>query len=181
MNDIIEWHYCETLVYLLTSFIEAHENAQGIIPESFMEHISRNSRNGKSLENIQVLEEETILSESRRNVALAKAMLSTIDDDLIAFHITRQTTDIILRTQETEIEQLQQDGILCERDAEHLIEEVHRESDRIQLQSLNHIWRTRASASMTDTDAKYNVADFNSTHHWRELLPSMNLRSRVQN
>ena len=178
LDDIIEWHYCETLVYLLTSFIEAHENAQSIIPESFSAHI--NQTNDRMAHNIEVLEEETILSESRRNVAMAKDMLSKIDDDLIAFHITRQTTDIILRTQETEIEQLQRDGILCERDAEHLVEEVHREASRIQLQSLNHIWRTRTAASQTGDDAKDSVADYSNTENWRELLPAINLRTRLQ-
>ena len=158
---------------------EAHENAQSIIPESFSTYVNRK---GQGQQQVQILEEARILSESRNNVELAKTMLSTFDADLIAFHITRQTAEIILRTQETEIDQLQRDGILCERDAEHLIEEVHRESSKIQHQSVNHIWKTRISASTNgvDGDAR-NDADYSSdTNRWRELLPPKNVRSRFQ-
>ena len=112
-QDTLEWSISDTQIYVLTSFVRAHENAQDIIPESIIDGSE------------ETPEKRRMLLESHQVIESAEAMLSTLDDNIITYHMTKQATDIILRVQENTIELLQMEGILCELEAEEAIEEVH--------------------------------------------------------
>lgn len=101
------------VVYILTSFIEAHEYAQRKIPYFLGD-----------TEGIDTPEEDIVVRESMQLVVKAKRKLNMIDPEVIAKQLSKQAARCILNMQETEIESYLKEGILTEKDAEILMREV---------------------------------------------------------
>eukprot|EP01034_Spumella_vulgaris_P023862 gene23862-30138_t len=107
-------------VYLLTSFIEAHEYAQHKI-QFFL----------RESDMIDQPEENLVVNESRDQVRQARAKLAEIDSNVIALQVSKQTARWILHVQEDMVAEFQREGVLLERDAALLLGEVQRDLSRL--------------------------------------------------
>lgn len=58
-------------------------------------------------------------------------MLSRIDEDIVAAHVSKQVSRIIVHTQEELIHEFSSKGVLRDRDAEFLTEEIRKNSERL--------------------------------------------------
>ena len=101
------------VIYLLTSFIEAHNYAQKRIPNYLGETYS-----------IDTPEEASVIAESREVVARAKAHLSAMNPQIVTLQVSKQTARWILHRQEDQVEGFQQEGIILEADAEVLLHQA---------------------------------------------------------
>lgn len=100
----------ETAVFILHSYIEAHEEAQLKILYYLGE-----------TEHADTPEEALVVRESQSNVSLARGKLSSLPGDIISVVHSKQAARVLLYTQEDMIEDLQSEGILQEKDAKILI------------------------------------------------------------
>mmetsp|Transcript_2893 Transcript_2893/g.4440 ORF Transcript_2893/g.4440 Transcript_2893/m.4440 type:complete len:1037 (-) Transcript_2893:411-3521(-) len=101
------------IVYLLTTFIDAHHYAQKRIPYYLGD-----------TETIDTPEEALVVQESREIVAIAKARLAAIDPSIVTLQCSKQTARWILHMQEDQIEEFLHEGIITPNDAEALFAEV---------------------------------------------------------
>ncbi|KAJ1390437.1 hypothetical protein B484DRAFT_409008 [Ochromonadaceae sp. CCMP2298] len=101
------------IVYLLTTFIDAHHYAQKRIPYYLGD-----------TETIDTPEEALVVQESRVIVAYAKARLAAIDPSIVTLQCSKQTARWILHMQEDQIEEFLHEGIITPNDAEALFHEV---------------------------------------------------------
>lgn len=104
----------ETAVFILHSYIEAHEEAQVKILYYLGE-----------TEHADTPEEALVVKESQMNVSLAKEKLALLPREAIAFIHSKQAARVLLHTQEEMIEDLQSEGILQERDGTILLRILH--------------------------------------------------------
>jgi hypothetical protein len=107
-------------VYLLTSFIEAHEYAQHKI-QFFLRESGM----------IDQPEENLVVNESREQVRQARSRLAEIDSNAITLQVSKQTARWILHVQEDMVAEFRREGVLLERDAALLLEEVQRDLKRL--------------------------------------------------
>eukprot|EP01041_Mallomonas_annulata_P003036 gene3036-5952_t len=131
LSSLIELRRQENGVYILSSFIEAHEYAQEKIPYYLGEE-----------EGIDTPELALVVQESVESVTAAKAMLADIDADIISYNVSKQVARILLHTQQTMVEKFQEEGVLCPRDADILLIETHRDYVQLQREWLRRIWMT---------------------------------------
>ncbi len=108
-------------VYILTSFIEAHEYAQRTIPFYLGE-----------LETIDTPEEALVVQESQDLVSQAKEILQHINPSIIRRQLSKQAARWILHLQEDMIEAFLTEGILTEAQAELLFHEVEHDLKAIK-------------------------------------------------
>eukprot|EP01034_Spumella_vulgaris_P023864 gene23864-30140_t len=121
-NSLTEYRTAKR-VYMLTSFIEAHEYAQHRISH-FVGNTLNNDSSDKSVT-------ASILDSSRDQVRQARAKLSEIDSNVIALQVSKQTARWILHVQEDMVAEFQREGVLLERDAALLLGEVQRDLSRL--------------------------------------------------
>ena len=88
-----------------------------------------------------------VVSESENVVLKAKELLSSLEDDIIAFHVSKQIIRVMLHAQEDMVESFQEEGILRPRDAEVLIKETHKTSTLLENEWIQRLWRDVMSAS----------------------------------
>eukprot|EP01039_Chlorochromonas_danica_P001449 gene1449-1574_t len=129
-HDILKSYQDSQLVYMLSSFIEAHEHAQLKIPFYL----------GES-EVIDTPEEAIVVTESKSSVAKASHRLSGIDPRIISWQISKQVAKMILRCQEDLIEEFQEEGIITENHAEALLDELAKDYRRVQIETVS--WEDR--------------------------------------
>ena len=108
------------IVHVLTSFIEAHEYAQERIPFYLGE-----------TEGIDTAEEAMVVEESQELVREAQLLLAALSPEVVTRQISRQIASWILYTQEGLIEEFQAEGIITQKSAEVLLEEVKRDFDKL--------------------------------------------------
>ena len=88
-----------------------------------------------------------VVCESENVVLKAKELLSSLEDDIIAFHVSKQIIRVMLHAQEDMVESFQEEGILRPRDAEVLIKETHKTSTLLENEWVQRLWRDVMSAS----------------------------------
>jgi len=101
------------VIYLLTSFIDAHHYAQKRIPYYLGETYS-----------IDTPEEARVVQESRIVVARAQAHLAAMNPHVVTLQVSKQTARWILHRQEDQVEGFQREGIIPEADAEILLHQA---------------------------------------------------------
>ena len=122
-------------IYILTSFIDAHNYAQQHIPYYLGEE-----------EGISTPEEALIVKESAETVAKAQMILDGMDVAIVSLHVTRQAANIILTSAETLVQHCGEEGILSVRDARLLFEVT--KADRRRMNNLISLPR-RVAATLT--------------------------------
>jgi len=73
--------------------------------------------------------------------------MSTLEDDIIAFHVSKQIIRVMLHAQEDMVEAFQEEGILRPRDAEVLIKETHKTSSLLENEWVQRLWNDAMSIS----------------------------------
>lgn len=106
--------YVGDRVYILTSFIEAHNYAQRITIKYLGE---------KGF--VDTEEEALILQESHICLKKAQMMLADIDSDIISFHATEMVARMVLNMANDTVMQFQEEGILSEKDSEVFLEKSY--------------------------------------------------------
>lgn len=117
--------YVRDRVYILTSFIEAHNYAQRITIKYLGE---------KGI--VDTEEEALIIAESNQLMKEARKMLAEIDRDVISFHATEMVTRMVLHMANDTVMQFQEEGILSEKDTEVFLEKSY--EDLAHLHSDHH-------------------------------------------
>eukprot|EP01039_Chlorochromonas_danica_P001852 gene1852-2026_t len=105
---------CSQAVYLLMSFIEAHQYAQKKMPFYF----ARGDGQSSTAEEIRVIEE------SREVVEYARGMLKHIHPSIVRRQLSKLAVRWILHAQEDAVESLLAEGVVTEEQAELLFEEL---------------------------------------------------------
>eukprot|EP00607_Mallomonas_marina_P011087 CAMPEP_0182424830 /NCGR_PEP_ID=MMETSP1167-20130531/11091_1 /TAXON_ID=2988 /ORGANISM="Mallomonas Sp, Strain CCMP3275" /LENGTH=463 /DNA_ID=CAMNT_0024604933 /DNA_START=502 /DNA_END=1893 /DNA_ORIENTATION=+ len=126
----VEFRTQENNVYVLTSFIEAHEHAQKMIALYL----------GEDEVTTDTMEQVKIVEESEGKLALARKALKQIDRETMSYSVSRQVARILLHTQEEMVEQLQKEGILRPRDASELLLETKRENQMLEGEWVQEVW-----------------------------------------
>jgi len=122
LEGILETMRHETAVYVLSSFIEAHEHAQ----QKIMFYMGEKKRT-------DMTELIKVVQDSKEHVELAKEMLSSIDRDEVSYIVTKQVSRLLLTAQQVMVEELEEEGVLRPVDATVLHIEtrrVHRQLER---------------------------------------------------
>lgn len=128
------------IVYLLTTFIDAHQYAQKRIPYYLGD-----------TETIDTPEEALVVQESRELVNKARACLRAIDPGIITLQVSKQTARWILHMQEDQIEEFLHEGIITQRDAETLFHEVEHDFKVLGKVEWVHILMSKISSKIKDT------------------------------
>lgn len=113
VRSIIREHQAAVWITILTSFIEAHEYAQHKIPFYLGE-----------TEEIDTIEEAIVIEESKALTNYVKTILLQLDPQLIIQQVSKQTAYWILHSQQDQIEEFTNEGILTENDAAELLHEI---------------------------------------------------------
>jgi hypothetical protein len=103
------------MVYVLTSFIEAHKYAQYHMPYYLGEE-----------EWAESPEEFLILEESNEEVRAALDALAEISTSSMLLHISRQAARMILCMQEDAVEHFIEEGVLSSEHAEYFLNIIHK-------------------------------------------------------
>lgn len=118
-------------VYMLTSFIEAHEHAQKKIHAFLSMMDEENSKDGES-EAIQSPEEIKVISESKEVVEKAKRRLSSMSSDTVAAIRSKQAARMVLAKEAELVKNLVQEGLLTKGHAEEFLEEITDDTAKIE-------------------------------------------------
>lgn len=127
------------VVYLLTTFIDAHHYAQKRIPYYLGD-----------TETIDTPEEALVVQESRMIVHKAKEFLAAIDPSIVTLQVSKQTARWILHMQEDQIEEFLEEGIITHRDAETLFHEVEQDFAVLGKVEWLHILMSKVSGKVKD-------------------------------
>ena len=116
IRDLFGGDRIETAVFVLLSFIEAHEEAQRKIPFYLGE-----------TEKADTPEEALVVRESQENVRVARARLSEISLEVLQYYHSKQAARQLLHSEEEMVEELRVEGILQETDASQLLKEINKD------------------------------------------------------
>ncbi len=142
------------LVYMLMSFINAHESAQKKI-HSFVgldddNHDSIHKENEDEVPTHRSPEELEVIDCSKRAVKKAKALLSGgFETQTIKSIVTKQTARTILRKEVNLVKGMHREGLLNHKDAEALMEEISEDQTNIEKKRKHmykEIYKRRGSA-----------------------------------
>ena len=125
VRDLFGGDRIETAVFVLLSFIEAHEEAQRKIPFYLGETVKADTP-----------EEALVVRESQENVRVARARLSEISLEVLQYYHSKQAARQLLHSEEEMVEELRVEGILQETDASQLLKEINK--DLIRLDGLGY-------------------------------------------
>lgn len=120
IRDLFGGDRIETAVFVLLSFIEAHEEAQRKIPFYLGE-----------TEKADTPEEALVVRESQQNVRVARQRLYEISLEVLQYYHSKQAARQLLHTQEEMVEELRMEGILQETDASQLLKEINKDLVRL--------------------------------------------------
>ena len=147
---MVSGDHVETSIFILMSFIEAHEEAQRKIAYYFGE-----------TEDADTPEEALVVRESRQNVASARVKLNEISVDIIGFYHSKQAARVLLHAQEEMVEELVTQGILQEKDAGLLLKAVQADIERLEKRKHTvlallglagrHLWRWLTRTTTADS------------------------------
>lgn len=183
LNALLET-YVRDRVYILTSFIEAHNYAQRITVKYLGE---------KGI--VDTEEEALIIAESNQLMKEARKMLAEIDIAVISFHATEMVTRMVLHMANDTVMQFQEEGILSEKDTEVFLEKSY--EDLAHLHSDHHrheFMKAKITEAQSLRDQQLHVdvepdpgstspppspwGDPNSPHH-RNLLWFLSASSKI--
>lgn len=116
IRDLFGGDRIETAVFVLLSFIEAHEEAQRKIPFYLGE-----------TEKADTPEEALVVRESQDNVRVARARLNEISLEVLQYYHSKQAARQLLHSEEEMVEELRVEGILQDTDASQLLKEINRD------------------------------------------------------
>jgi polyhydroxyalkanoate synthesis regulator phasin len=104
-------------VYMLMSFIEAHEHAQNKIHD-FVGELEPTE------ESIGIPEENYVIAESVASVKMAKKLLSEIDAEQVSVIVRQQISRTVLAKQTQFVNDMVSEGLLTSKDAEAFYSEI---------------------------------------------------------
>jgi NhaP-type Na+/H+ or K+/H+ antiporter len=127
IHELFSRDRVETAVFILLSFIEAHEEAQKKIPYYM-----------GATELADTPEEAMVVLESQQNVDVARRRLNDISLDILGYYHSKQAARRLLHIQQEMIEDIRSEGILTESDASTLLKEIQK--DLSKLDGENSYW-----------------------------------------
>eukprot|EP00600_Ochromonadales_sp_CCMP1393_P013571 CAMPEP_0174997430 /NCGR_PEP_ID=MMETSP0005-20121125/949_1 /TAXON_ID=420556 /ORGANISM="Ochromonas sp., Strain CCMP1393" /LENGTH=926 /DNA_ID=CAMNT_0016251955 /DNA_START=109 /DNA_END=2891 /DNA_ORIENTATION=+ len=150
----------EDNVYILTSFIAAHEHAQERIHGFLVSDQGGSSDIGGGGEEgdldaalgLSSAEELKVIAESKLAVELAKARLAAVNPETIGAIRTKQAAALILNQEADMVGSMVKQGLLTRRDAEDIIEHINRDMAAIELK------RTKMYREHGDSSSKRRKA-----------------------
>lgn len=122
----LEYRREKRAVYMLTSFIEAHEHAQKKI------HTFLGLDENEGEEVIQTPEEISVIEESAHAVRAAKEYLSKMSPSTVNQIKSRQAARLVLAKQAEMVRNMVQEGVLTANHAEEFLEEISHDTVRIE-------------------------------------------------
>ena len=139
-------------VHSLKSYIEAHEYAQkkvayylGDLAQGFDKHHNTNfdssstikSTSKVRMDQLSSLEQRIVVRESQDLVDMAKERLANMDSLVVSRNVSKQSARWILHSEEDLVMELLTEGILNEKQAEILLDEVERDITALETED----WR----------------------------------------
>ena len=118
LHDVLAARNEKREIYMLSSFIEAHETAQVKIVTFLGHTLSAVGQDEDAEESELTPEERIILKESREVVKLASERLKRIDNEIIRGVMSKQAALILLTRQREYIETMIHDGLLSDKDGD---------------------------------------------------------------
>uniref|UniRef100_A0A7S3GWZ5 Uncharacterized protein n=1 Tax=Spumella elongata TaxID=89044 RepID=A0A7S3GWZ5_9STRA len=109
----------ERMVYILTSFIAAHESAERKI-HGFLQVDGE-----EDYLDLQSSEELKVIAESKLAVKMARRRLEDINPDTVAAIRTKQAGALILTRQADTVKEMVQEGLITQKDAEEIIQVIN--------------------------------------------------------
>lgn len=119
------WH--SFVVCLLTNYITAHKYAQKTAP-----HYLENT------EYTDTLELACIIKESEDSVADALEVYHALNKDLLEQHVLEQVQRMVQHVQDDTIQQLKDEGIVYQTEAEALVAEIENQNDLVWADDSSH-------------------------------------------
>lgn len=123
IRDIMNSHYEEQNVYILTNFIEAHEKAQKKIFR-FMGLAAEDDM-------FQTAEQKVVIAESKAVVEEARQMLAQMNQTIVTKINARQAARVVLNRQAGFLREMIQEGLLKPNDAEEFFAMIRDDNARI--------------------------------------------------
>jgi hypothetical protein len=126
-NFFRDWdeNYERDRVFIITSFLEAHNYAQRILAKYLGERGF-----------VDTPEEQLIIRESTIMMREAQKLLDAIDEQVVSFHATEMVARMVLNMADDVVTRFQEEGILNEHDSEDFFKKTYHDMKRIG--SLHH-------------------------------------------
>eukprot|EP00600_Ochromonadales_sp_CCMP1393_P001641 CAMPEP_0174982048 /NCGR_PEP_ID=MMETSP0004_2-20121128/16250_1 /TAXON_ID=420556 /ORGANISM="Ochromonas sp., Strain CCMP1393" /LENGTH=1017 /DNA_ID=CAMNT_0016233903 /DNA_START=17 /DNA_END=3070 /DNA_ORIENTATION=- len=120
-------------VYMLTSFIEAHEHAQAKIHEFVVEDDDE--------VHIKSPEELKVIAESQQAVEMARNMLDAMSPETVTQIRAKQAAALVLNKQAEMVKHMVSEGVLSSNHAESILEEVSEDLSRLENSQNTMYWK----------------------------------------
>ena len=152
------------VVYMLTSFIDAHQHAQKKIHDFV----------GDADTDVMIPEEMTVITESKASVAAAKQVLNDMNADQVRGIVNKQAIRNVLAKQTAFVDEMVKEGLLTSKDSKPFYNEIEKDLQNLEA-SRNKLYREQSKKA---GDVLRNTMT-GSDHRLTGTVQDLSLHSRL--